>query len=145
MKTIAFQRLTLGQLSPGKGIRFPSIPATSTAIGLLPTGFDTLCCLTLLSVNGSLMIVGEYQNAIRPEDGGATWSPAVDIWELSSREDIVYNDGGLYTGWIPLYRSENLGIRGQYFLPDMKLPAGYYHAVLENGKRRFTASFIVQR
>jgi hypothetical protein len=44
--TAAFQRLTLGQLSPGKNIRFPLMPAASTEKCLLPAGFDMLCHLT---------------------------------------------------------------------------------------------------
>ena len=36
------------ELSPGKSILFLLIAAASTRLGLLPTRFDMMCCLTLL-------------------------------------------------------------------------------------------------
>lgn len=64
---------------------------------------------------------------------------------------IRLNDEAYFEGRLLIFDSRGmlrlglpLRFKGQYFLPDLKLPAGYYNAVLENGKKLYKASFILQ-
>lgn len=61
-----------------------------------------------------LLILASGPSAVRSEDNGQTWASAPNPWELGQDiRELVYYEGALYFGNIPLYRSDDLGASWQ--------------------------------